>query len=150
MRGVLFALAFIVATGPALASDRTDVMATVDQFFNGFNSGDMKAATAACASPASIIDEFPPHAWQGPTACADWAKAFAAAAKTAHYTDNRVTLGKPWRVDVTGDRAYVVIPATFTNKTNGKAVVESGAVFTAALQKLSAGWRITGWAWAGH
>jgi len=150
MRRVIFALAFVFATGPALASEQTDVMATVNQFINGLNTGNLNAATAACASPASIVDDFPPHAWQGPTACGDWAKAFTASAKAAHFTDNRVTLGKPWHVDVTGDRGYVVVPATYTHKENGKTVVESGSIFTVALQKLTAGWRITGWAWAEH
>ena len=36
----------------------------------------VQTALAACASPSSIIDEFPPHAWQGATACADWANDF--------------------------------------------------------------------------
>ena len=33
---------------------------------------DKGAMTEACAAQASIIDEIPPHAWQGATACADW------------------------------------------------------------------------------
>ena len=52
----------------------TLVMVPINQFVNLFNKGDMKGAVATCASPAAVFDEFPPHAWQGRTACADWAK----------------------------------------------------------------------------
>ena len=38
--------------------------------------------SAACASPSSVIfDDLPPYTWGGPTACADWWNAFAAANK---------------------------------------------------------------------
>ena len=132
------------------ASEQNAVMATVHQFIDGINREDMKAAAAACASPASIVDDFPPHAWQGPTACADWATAFEADNKKSAITGVTVTLGKPWHVDVTGDRAYVVVPANDKYKQNGKPATESGSIFTVALKKFAAGWRITGWAWAQH
>ena len=51
---------------------------------------------------------------------------------------------------ITADRAYVVVPANYTFKKNGKLVKETGSMFTFALQKGEAGWRITGWAWAKH
>lgn len=150
---VLALVATIAAAGtagPARASQESAVMATVNQFVGGFNKGDMKSAAAACASPASIVDDFPPHEWQGPTACADWASAYEADAKQSGITAGVVTLGKPWRVDVTGNRAYVVVPTTFSYKDHGKPVNETGAVFTLALQRRSSGWRITGWAWSRH
>lgn len=147
----LFAIAFAAAAaGPAVASPQRDVMAVVNQFTNGFNSGDFKLAVAACASPASIIDDFPPHEWHGVTACADWASAYAADAKKNEITGGKVTMGTPWRVDVTGSRAYVVVPVTFSYKDHGKPVNETGAVFTVALQRLARGWLITGWAWSRH
>ncbi len=148
----LFAIAFAVAAaaGPAVASPERDVMAVVNQFISGFNTGDFKRAVATCASPASIIDDFPPHEWHGVTACADWASAYAADAKKDGITGGRVTMGTPWRVDVTGTRAYVVVPVAFSFKDHGKPVKETGAVFTVALQRLAPGWLITGWAWARH
>ncbi len=136
--------------GSAVASEQTAVMATVHQFIDGFNKGDAKSALAACASPASIIDDVPPHEWQGPTACVDWSNAYDADAKKNGITDGIVTLGTPWHVAVTGARAYVVVPVTYTYKQHGKPVTESGSVLTVALKKIAAGWRITGWAWAQH
>jgi hypothetical protein len=51
-------------------------------------------------------------------------------------------------LDVTADRAYVVVPADYTYKQKGKAMKQTGSILTVALQKGSAGWRITGWAWS--
>jgi ketosteroid isomerase-like protein len=147
-------LALGIAPGGAIAADKAgkgdkaEVMATVRQFIDGFNKGDAKTALAACASPAAIIDEFPPHAWQGPTACADWANDFEADSKKNGITDQVVKLAKPRHVDVTGDRAYVVVPANYAYKKRGKAISQVGSTFTAALQKGPAGWRITSWTWS--
>ena len=150
MRTIIVAFAVALAAVPAAASEKTDVMATVYQFIDGFNKGDTKTALAACAAQSAIIDDFPPHEWQGATACADWANDFAADSKKNGITDPIVKLGKPRHVDVTGDRAYVVVPATYTYKQKGKPVTESGSILTVALQKVAAGWRMTGWAWAKH
>ena len=148
MRTMLFA--FVVAAlvaAPAAASDKTDVMVPVHQFVDGFNKGDVKSALAACAEQTSIVDEFPPYEWHGPGACAKWAEDFGADAKKNGITDTVVTLGKPKHVDVAGDRAYVVVPASFAYRMKGKAAKETGSLLTLALQKGTAGWRITGWTW---
>jgi hypothetical protein len=147
---IALALAAGALSGVAAATAKTDVMSTVTQFVNGLNTGNIKAALATCAARTSIVDEFPPHEWQGPTACSDWAHAFAAANKSQGIADGKVTVGKPWRVDVTVGRAYVVAPATYSYTQHGKRILESGSVFTVALQKTAGGWRITGWAWAAH
>ena len=153
-RSVFAALsaAFLLAcaAGPAAATEQSAVVAKVHQFIDGFNKGDTKNALAACASPASVIDEFPPHHWEGPTACADWSNAYDADAAQNGVTDGIVTLGTPWHVDVTGDYAYVVVPAKYAYKQHGKPVVEPDSVLTVALKKFAAGWRITAWAWAKH
>jgi ketosteroid isomerase-like protein len=140
----------ILAAGPAAASDKTDVMATVHQWVDGFNKGDTKSALAACADQTSILDEFPPHEWHGSGACSKWLKDFEADAKKNDITDGIVTLSKPRHVDVTADAAYVVAPVNYTFKQNGKPMNETGSVLTITLQKGAAGWRITGWAWAQH
>ncbi|HEX3670150.1 MAG TPA: nuclear transport factor 2 family protein [Candidatus Cybelea sp.] len=148
LAGVVFFLT--CAALPAAASQESAVIATVHQFVDGFNRGDTKAELATCDAQASIIDDFPPHEWQGPTACADWAAAYAADAQKEGATDGIVTLGKPWYLSVSGNRAYVVLPATFSWKDHGKPVTEGNSVFTVALRKSSMGWRITGWAWSKH
>ena len=148
---ILFALALtVLATLPGDATDKTDVVATARKFVDSFNKGEMKALTATCADQASIIDEFPPHEWLGAGARAKWTDDYGADAKKNGITDGSVTLGAPLHVDVTADRAYVVVPATYKFKQNGKAVQETGSTLTIALQKSGGAWRMTGWAWAKH
>ncbi|MGD1098644.1 MAG: nuclear transport factor 2 family protein [Bryobacteraceae bacterium] len=138
----------VLAAGPAVSSEKTDVMVPVHQFVDGFNKGDVKTAVAACADQTSIIDEFPPHEWHGAGACTNWANDYDADSKKNGITDGIVTLSEPRHIDITADRAYVVVPANYTFKKKGKLVKETGSMFTFALQKGEAGWRITGWAWA--
>ncbi len=152
---MVFMLAiFIIAISPgsAFADEKGDVTAAVHRYFDNLDKDEVKLETAlaVCDSHVSILDEFPPHEWHGPTACADWWKALNAYNEKSGITDGDATLGTAWSVDVTGDRAYVVAPATYTYKQHGKPVKESRAVFTVALKKTPAGWRITGWAWSKH
>jgi len=146
----VFAAAASFLAAPALASDETDVVAVVKAYDAAFNKGDMKTANAMCAPNAIIIDDFAPHVWQGADACGAWTKDIGAYEKAGGVTDGVVTIGKPWRVTVTGDRGYVVVPTTYTYKQKGKPVVESGAAWTLALQRIAGVWKLTGWAWAQH
>ncbi len=150
MLGILFAVVISINPKSLLASEKTDVTATVHQFFDNLDEKNLPKALAACDSPASILDEFPPHVWHGPTACADWFKGLVAYDQQSEITDGAATLGAPWTLDVTGDRAYFVGPAVYTFKQHGKPVKEAHAVFTVALRKTDAGWRITGWTWSKH
>jgi hypothetical protein len=138
----------ISATAGA-ATQGAQVMAPVHAFIDGFNKGDMKAAAAAL-SPTDlvIIDDVSPHIWAGPNAFETWSKALDASDQAEGNTDGAVALGKPARVVVNADRAYVVLPAVYTFKANGVAMREA-AQLVCALQKGSGGWLIAGWTWAG-
>jgi hypothetical protein len=103
---------------------------------------------AACAEQTSIIDEFPPYEWHGVGGCSQWMNDYDADAKKNGISDGVVTLGRPRHIDVTGDRAYVVVPANYTFKEKRKLVKEIGSLLTIAFQKGDAGWRITGWTWS--
>jgi hypothetical protein len=141
---------FVISSGPALASEKADVEAAVHRYFDNLDKDKLETALAMCDSQVSILDEFPPHEWHGPTACADWWKALNAYDDKNGITAGAATLGTPWTVDVSGDRAYFVSPATYDYKQQGKSVKESHAVFTAALRRTEAGWRITAWTWSKH
>jgi len=139
----------MLAGGPAVASEKTDVMAVIQQFVDAFNKGDMESAVARCADQASIIDDFAPHEWHGAGACSKWGTAYEADAKKNEITDGVVTLGTPRHMEVTANRAYAVIPVdSYTYKVKGKPTKETGSILTVALRKGESGWRITGWAWA--
>ncbi len=149
MHRIFFALGVAaLAAGPTAAAQETDVMVPVLQFVDAFNKGDTKTAAAACADQTSIIDEFPPHEWHGAGACLTWMNAYDANARKNGITEGIVTLSDPVHIDITRDRAYVVARANYAYKEHGKPVTETGSLFTVALQKGPAGWRIIGWAWA--
>ena len=146
------ALGLIVALSAtaAFADDKADVTAAVHKFFDNIDPQHIKTALPVCDSPASVVDEFPPHAWQGAKGCANWWRDFSDYNKKNGIEPQGAALGTPWSVDVSGDRAYFVSPATYTYKQNGKTTTEAHAVFTAALKKSAGGWKITGWSWAKH
>lgn len=142
----LVALSYAQTPGSAHSA----VLGSVHQFVDAFNKGDTKTLVAACADQTSILDEFPPHEWHGAGACAKWISDFDVDAKKNGITDAAVTLHSPSHVDITGDRAYVVIPVNYNFKQKGKPVSEVGSILTLTLQKSQSGWRLTGWAWAKH
>jgi len=143
-------IAIMLMAGSASASETLDVMRTVWHYVDSFNKGDVKTAQGDCAAQSSIIDEFPPYVWQGTTGCADWSNDFDSYSKTNGLTDPKLTLGGPTHIDVTEDRAYVVVPASSAFMQNGKRITERGSIWTVTLQKVADNWRITGWAWAKH
>ena len=125
-----------------------DPMAAVRKYVDAFNQGDAAAMATTFAVPGSILDGMAPHVWQGPTATQDWYRDVLIEGSQHGASDYFITLGEPLHNNVTGDSAYVVVPATMTFKVHGKQVTQTGAVFTVALRKLAEGWRITAWAWA--
>ena len=141
---VLVAMAAI----PTAVRAQADVVKPAREFMDTFNKGDTKGAVAACADAVAIVDEFAPFVWQGTGACATWMKDYDADASRRGITDGVVTLGAPLHVDVDGARAYVVIPSTYAFKLKGKAIKETGSLFTFAMLKGPSGWRIVGWSWA--
>jgi ketosteroid isomerase-like protein len=151
MHHVLFVLALTaLAQGAGPTSDRTAVMAPVHQFIDNLNKGNIKTAVAACGAETEIIDEVPPYEWHGAGGCGKWADDYAADSKKNGVTETMVRIGIPRHVDVIGDNAYTVIPATYTYKKNGKPMTEAGATFIVALHKEADGWKITAWTWAKH
>jgi hypothetical protein len=152
MKSSLTAIALVVLTAliglPTAAHAQADVLKPAHEFMDTFNKGDTKGAVAACADAVAIVDEFAPFVWHGTGACATWMKDYDTDAARRGITDGVVTLGTPLHVDVDGNRAYLVIPSTYAFKLKGKAIKETGSLFTFALLKGPKGWRIVGWSWA--
>jgi hypothetical protein len=125
-----------------------DPMAAVRRYISAFNRGDRAGMAAAFAAPGSILDGMAPHVWQGPTATDDWYRDVLVEGEQHGASGYNVTLAEPLHNAVTGDAAYVVVPATMTFAVRGKQVTQTGAVFTVALRKVAGEWRIAAWAWA--
>ena len=124
-----------------------DPLVAVRKYVDAFNQSDAAKMAAAFAVPGSILDGMAPHLWQGPTATQDWYRDVLVEGKQHGAADYFITLGEPLHNNVTGDSAYVVVPATMTYKLRGEQVTQSGAIFTVALRKLPEGWRLAAWAW---
>ncbi len=91
----------------------------------------------------NVIDSFPPYAWPGPKGAQQW---YADFMKTTladkDLSDQVITRGDPKRPpEVTGDRAYVIVPVAITWKEKGKPKKETG-YWTVILQKKAGGWVI--------
>ena len=125
-----------------------DPMTAVRTYVDAFNRGDAAAMAATHAVSGSILDGMAPHLWQGPTATQDWYRDVLVEGEQHGASDYFITLAEPLHNNVTGESAYVVVPATMTFKLRGQPVTQTGAVFTVALRKLADGWRIAAWAWA--
>ena len=125
-----------------------DPLAAVQQYIDAFNKGDQEAMSAAFAVPGSILDGMAPHLWLGPTAAQDWYRDVLVEGEQHGASDYFVTLGEPLHNHITGDSAYVVVPATMKFKVQNQEILQTGAMFTVALRKLAEGWRIAAWAWA--
>jgi len=128
----------ILTIAPALASDKTDVMAVVHKWGTDPSN---------CADGAAVVDSVPPYEWHGPGACSKWRNDLDAFAKQNGITDPHAVVGKARHIEVTADHAYVVAPVTYFYKLGGKDMQEQ-ATGTFALQKSTSGWQITGWAYS--
>lgn len=148
MRIVIALTAALLASGPILASDATDVMGVLRQWITALNKGDSKAALALCDEQAAIIDSVPPYEWHGADACSKWYSTVKAADSADNFGHVKVGIGKARHIELKGDRAYVVVPASLKYKQNGKPGHEAGSVWTLVFQKGNAGWRIAAWTWA--
>ncbi len=119
----------------------------VAQYIDAFNNGDVNAMAATFDAQGSILDGMPPHLWQGPTAAQDWYRDVLVEAEHHGVSGYFVTLDEPLHENITGDSAYVVLPATLKFTIGEQQVTQTGAVFTVALRERSDGWRIAAWAW---
>ena len=151
---IFIALAAIVLTAGSsraaepVVSPEAAVMKVVDQFLDGFAKGDTKMIMATIAPEMAILDEFPPHAWHGAGAFAQWMSDYDTSAAKHGLTNGSVSAGKPSHIDVTDDDAYVTFKANYSFKRRGKLEEEIGSTVIVALHKGADGWRLTGWAWA--
>jgi SnoaL-like domain len=147
LASMIVAVVATLSSQRMFAADKDDIAATIQQFANNLDPKTIDKGLATCDSTTNIIDEFPPYVWNS---CGDWVKAFGEYNEKNGISDADAKVGAPWSVDVEGDRAYAVSPATYTFKQNGKAMKEAHAVLTAAFRKTDSGWKMTAWSWSRH
>ena len=144
LRILTFTGALLLASAPAFASDKDDVLVPIKAFVAAINKGDMNAAGATHVDQASIIDEFPPHHW---TSLATWAVDYGKDAEKNGATEGRLIMHDVHRITIDGDAAYVVAPTDYAYKAKGRAMIEHGTI-TYALTHAAGGWKIAAWSFS--
>lgn len=148
MRYLLIGIAMGMSTAtPVAASDNSEVMAVVHRWTDAFSQRSFNTSAAPCAEDAVVIDDFPPHVWQGQGACSRWFEAFEAWASKSGVTDAVITLGVISHLNFDGGFAYLVAPVTLSYMKGGKPVNFPGSI-TMTLRKQESAWRVSGVAWA--
>jgi hypothetical protein len=148
LRNVVISALVLMATA-VHAAPADELMTAPRAFVAGLDTGTIETAAAVMTADATMIDEFPPHAWSGPDAFKRWLADFAAANKAANIVAGKVKLGDPIVAEATGDVAYVVAAASETYKQNGVRMAET-ARMVFALRREGGTWKIAAWAWAGR
>ncbi|MEO5824127.1 MAG: hypothetical protein ABIT71_26770 [Vicinamibacteraceae bacterium] len=147
----LAALTCLTLSAPAYAQTADPaVVAPISAFLAAFNKGDVAGAAATHVADASlvIVDEAAPYVWHGAKAVQAWATDLSAADTKGGITEQKVVLGAPTRVEVTGAAAYVIAPAVYTFKEKGVAM-RTASQMTFTLTKGASGWLISSWTWTG-
>lgn len=152
MRPILASICILMTIGAAAAAEPSDgdkaaVVSLVRKSVEAWSHNDTEAATRHLSPSIVITDSTAPYFFHGPTAVADWLKAFADDAKAHDITDPWETLGEPKEVEVDGTRAYIAFPAVYGFKQHGKPVRVKSTV-TVALEKSEKDWSIVSWTWS--
>jgi ketosteroid isomerase-like protein len=142
------AAASLLFIAPAAHAGDAALEATIRQFGEAFNKGDVQAAKALHVAAPTIIDEVGPHYWGGTNAFDTWLSDLGKSEAAEGKTDAKVALSAPTREVVSGDRAYVIVPSTYTFKQKGSTLREA-AQMTFVLSKETSGWKILSWTWTG-
>src|SRR4051812_19691957 len=123
MRKHLFlaALACAAAAGPLAAApaDEREVASSVASFVDAVNTGRRAEALAHFTADVSITEDIAPYRWQGPAAGAEWLDAMWKNGQRLGASNIQMHLDTPIRVEVTGDRAYEVVPGVLTLEGKG-------------------------------
>lgn len=125
-----------------------DPAAVARDYVDAFNRGDADAMAACFASEGTILDGMAPHLWQGPSAPRDWYRDVLDEGEHVGAGGYRVTLAEPLHNAVTGEQAYVVMPAEMRFTLQGRPVTQTGATITFAMTREGGDWRIAAWAWS--
>ena len=121
--------------------------ASLDHFCELVNQGDAPSAVAYFLPDASIVEDLAPYSWQGPTAGMQWLQAMNANAERSGISAINMHFLPATTVQITGARAYAVIPGDLTYSFKDGTIQHAQGHVTFALQKVAASWRIETLTW---
>jgi ketosteroid isomerase-like protein len=146
------ALALSLAAGQAsaqLAPGSAPVLATLTRMTDAVNKGDAATAFAAFTASPMIIEDLAPYRWQGPGTPQAWLEGMGANAQAHGITTINMKLAPATRVEITGDRAYVIVPGVLSYGLKDGHTEHADGLITALLQRLGGDWKIDSLIWSG-
>jgi ketosteroid isomerase-like protein len=144
---LLLGFAPMAQANDAKTSD-TGVEAVIRQFADALHAGDMKKARTFLTKRVGIVDDTAPYYWGGTHAMESWLADRGKEMEADGVSEGDAQLGQLTREEITGNHAYVIVPATYTYRQKGMAMRQP-AQLTYFLDKSAAGWKIAGWTWTG-
>jgi len=143
VRNLIFALAFAAASlAPASAAEPTSaVMETVDGAIAQTNADSASGLNSYFTSSSVVVDDFSPFIWIGANAAERWWRQFDEFKATARISNVRASAGRPLRIIIAGDKAYVVVPLKLSSLMHGSLVRRRG-MWTLVLQRFGGAWKI--------
>ena len=146
---MILAGALLLALAPTARAADTDVENTISQFSAALHAGDSKAAKNFLTARTVILDDVAPYYWGGTNAFESWQADLAKASTARGMSEEDAQLGAPTRVEVTGDHAYAILPATHIFKMNGRMMHEVAQLTFILVKDMGSDWKITSWTWTG-
>jgi ketosteroid isomerase-like protein len=145
------ALALSLAAGGAaaqLSPDSGPVLATITRMTDAVNKGDAPTAFAAFTPSPMIVEDLAPYRWQGPGTPQAWLEGMGANAQAHGYTAINMKLGPPTRIEITGERAYAIVPGTLSYTLKDGHSEHADGLITFLLLR-SDDWKIDSLIWSG-
>ncbi len=102
---------------------------------------------AFVSTDLTVMENFAPYLFAGPTARQRWEAAFREHATRGHLRDLTVQFGSPATVERQANVVYFSLPTTWRGTSDRRRFVEHGA-WSFVLSSTPDGWRIRHYAWA--
>ena len=146
---IFLAGALLLAFAPGAQAADAGVARTIDQFSAALHADDSKTAKTFLAPRVVILDDAAPYYWAGASAFEDWQTDLAKASAARGMTEEDANLGQPTRVEVSGNHAYAILPATHSFKMKGRLMRENAQLTFILARDADSPWKITSWTWTG-
>ena len=146
-------LAAVAALAPAASHAAAPAQPPAEMLRAAYAVADADAAAnaglfrTAMTSNPTIVDEFVPYAWSGAGAIDRYTAALKAWLSANGLADLHVVVDAPRYWDVSGDRGWVSLPATFIYNAGGQANAEAG-VYAMVFIRTGGHWRVSSWSCA--
>ena len=144
---MILAGALVLAFAPGAKAG--DVETAIAQFSAALHAGDSQAAKTFLTAHTVILDDVAPYYWAGKNAFEDWQADLAKASAARGMHEEDAQLGAPSRIEVSGDHAYAILPASHGFTMKGRKMREKAQLTFILAKDAGSAWKITSWTWTG-